>query len=362
MQDLNYKILFIGLLLLVFFGTGNFAYSQVLGKVMSTVKISVCGNNIKDSNETCDGTDLAGKTCQFFGFTHGTLTCSPACDKFITVNCYTPPTPPAGGGGGGGGGITPPPPVETKVNVLGRAFPLSKITILKDGQIAVTTISGPDAIFSASISGLTQGNYVFSVYAEDELNYRSSTFNFPLYITSGVTTNISGVFISPSIATDRDKVRQGDSITFFGYTSPNSEISITVNSEEQVFLSTRADNSGVYLYNFNTAPLTTGQHSAKARAGLGGELTPYSQSVGFLVQDPKIADEDGDRPIIPPGQLKKADLNNDGKVDLVDFSIAAFWYKRPLTENFKKTEKEKLNGDGQVDLVDFSIMAYHWTG
>jgi hypothetical protein len=49
-------------------------------------------------------------------------------------------------------------------------------------------------------------------------------------------------------------------------------------------------------------------------------------------------------------------------VDLVDFSIAAYWYKQPLSDAFKKIEKAELNGDGKVDLVDFSIMAYYWTG
>jgi len=60
--------------------------------------------------------------------------------------------------------------------------------------------------------------------------------------------------------------------------------------------------------------------------------------------------------------LPKADLNDDCRVNLVDFSIAAYWYKRPLSDSFKVLEKEKLSADGKVDLVDFSIMAYYWTG
>jgi len=59
---------------------------------------------------------------------------------------------------------------------------------------------------------------------------------------------------------------------------------------------------------------------------------------------------------------EKADLNGDNKVNLVDFSIAAFWYKRTLSADFVTIEKSKLNGDGKVTLVDFSIMAYYWTG
>ena len=58
----------------------------------------------------------------------------------------------------------------------------------------------------------------------------------------------------------------------------------------------------------------------------------------------------------------KGDLNKDGKVNLVDFSIAAFWYKRSTSDAFKPIEIERLNGDGKVDLTDLSIMAYYWTG
>ena len=53
----------------------------------------------------------------------------------------------------------------------------------------------------------------------------------------------------------------------------------------------------------------------------------------------------------------KGDTNGDNKVNLVDFSVAAYWYKRsspPVSAD--------LSGDGKVDLVDFSIMAFNWTG
>jgi hypothetical protein len=58
----------------------------------------------------------------------------------------------------------------------------------------------------------------------------------------------------------------------------------------------------------------------------------------------------------------KGDVNSDCKVNLVDFSITAYWYKRDLSAAFTAIELAKLNGDGKVTLADFSIMAYYWTG
>jgi len=56
----------------------------------------------------------------------------------------------------------------------------------------------------------------------------------------------------------------------------------------------------------------------------------------------------------------KADINHDGKVNIVDFSILAYWYKRPLTADALKQCIDQ-NSDGKVTLADFSILAYYWT-
>src|SRR3989344_2063911 len=85
---------------------------------------------------------------------------------FPTVATTTPapspsPTPtPSGGGGGGGGGVST---IETKVIFRGMAYPASKITLLKDGQVAVVNPAGPDAKFDISLSGLSGGTYVFGI-------------------------------------------------------------------------------------------------------------------------------------------------------------------------------------------------------
>ena len=46
-----------------------------------------CGNNVAEDCELCDGSDLAGATCESQGFLSGTLGCSAACDGFDTSGC-----------------------------------------------------------------------------------------------------------------------------------------------------------------------------------------------------------------------------------------------------------------------------------
>ncbi|MBU1036895.1 hypothetical protein KKF32_02575, partial [Patescibacteria group bacterium] len=271
----------------------------------------------------------------------------PGCSSASDNDEYNAPG--GGGGGGGGGGI----PTPTTVNLSGQAYPLSNVTVLKDGQIAVVTIAGPDANFNISLSNLSEGNYIFSVFSEDNYGRRSSLFSFSVYVTSGATTQISGIFLSPTIAVNRNEIKKGEDIAIFGQSIPDGIITIAVNSEEEYFVTTPADESGVYLYNFDTTPLAYGQHLTKSKARRENEVSNYGRVVTFKVGTETKGTGIG---------ILKGDLNDDGRVNLIDFSIAAFWYKRILSETFSLKEAERLSNDGKVDLVDFSIMAYYWTG
>jgi hypothetical protein len=59
---------------------------------------------------------------------------------------------------------------------------------------------------------------------------------------------------------------------------------------------------------------------------------------------------------------QKGDVNGDCRVNLVDFSITAYWYKRSVSTEFMGIEALQLSDDGLINLVDFSILAYYWTG
>jgi len=253
--------------------------------------------------------------------------------------------------GGGGGSVS----TQTGVIFSGRAYPLSKVSILKDGQLVINTIAGPDSNFSVALNGLSSGDYNFSVYGTDKNGLRSSAFTFKIFITSGVTTQISGIFISPTISVDKSEVKRGDNITIFGQSTSNSQIVISVNSPQEFFKNTSSDENGVYLHSFDTSVLEQGQHSTKSKALKNTEISSFGDAVNFIVGTKNVL-ADNTKKII------KCDLNEDGRCNLIDFSITAFWYKRPLNSSFILKEKKYLSGDGKIDLVDFSIMAFYWTG
>jgi len=274
----------------------------------------------------------------------------------------TPASSGGGGGGGGGGGDTDEGEDEDEdggatVILSGRAYPGSTITVLKDAQIAVTTVAGPDAKFTVSLTNLSGGQYTFSVYGTDKNANRSAPFSFPTYVTPDTTTTIGGIFLSPTISIDKSEVKRGDTLVIFGQSAANASVTIVVNSENEIFASALSDAQGVYLYNLDTSPLEYGGHKTKSKGAVAGEISPFGQQVGFIVGTKNVL-----IPVLSTRCPTRGDVNGDCKVNLIDFSIVAYWYKRTLTGTFIDIEKTMLNADGKVDLVDFSIMAYYWTG
>lgn len=294
-----------------------------------------CGNGEVEAGEQCDLSDLNGQTCQGLDYAGGTLSCYANC-TFNTSNCT------AGGGGGGGGGWLPPPP-ETKVIFQGKAYPNASVNVLKDGQPVVIVPADPQADFNVQLTDLTAGTYTFGIWAEDKDGRRSITFNFTITITSGTITTVSNIFLSPTIALSKESLEQGEILDIYGQTVPQGSISIYVYSEE-IIKEAKADGIGLWTYPLDTAILAEGSHTTKVKSTLENLISTFSQTLSFYLGEGA------------PGVICwHADLNGDGRVNLVDFSILLYWWGRA-------NDCADQNNNGVVDLADFSIMMYYWTG
>ncbi len=302
---------------------------------------------------------------------HATIHVTTSSNVFITAQVggtpATPPgggttTPPAGGGGGGGGGAggsssssssttTATNGMPTTVNFSGMGYPSSKVVILQDGATVITTTADPNANFSASLTGLVQGNYTFSVYTTDQDGHHSVSFSFPVYVTTGAAVNIGGIILAPTIDVDKAEVKRGDNEAIFGFAVPNSKVNISVHSDSEHLVSTTAGPTGAYLYNFDTTPLEYGGHNAQSRSLMDDKVSAQTDPVPFVVSTENKAKPTGCAASV-------GDINCDNKVNLVDFSVMAFWYKKGGTP----PANVDLNNDGKINIVDFSILAYHWTG
>jgi hypothetical protein len=174
-------------------------------------------------------------------------------------------------------------------------------------------------------------------------------------VTDGAMTSVSGVFIAPTIDLDKSAVKHGDPIAVFGKTAPRTPVTIVVHSDGELVEQVASEADGTYLRYVGTAPLAFGDHTAQAYAGTSAGLSPLGSTLGFTVGTENVPRAGS---AVPAGGCRTADVNCDRHVDLVDYSVLAYWYQRAGT----LPDGVDLNGDDVVTLTDFSILAYYWTG
>jgi|GEM_PF-4377074 len=67
--------------------SANYNISEIRNFTISAALI-VCGNNIQEAGEDCDGLDLAGEDCDSLGYRSGALTCTASC-TFNRTQCVS---------------------------------------------------------------------------------------------------------------------------------------------------------------------------------------------------------------------------------------------------------------------------------
>ena len=236
----------------------------------------------------------------------------------------------------------------------GISYPGSTISLLKNGIVLAEIPANPNGTFELRVRNLNPGTYSFGIRAKDSSGLTSKLLVFPIYVSSAVATIVDGIFIPPTITSDKIEVKKGDPVTFSGTSVPSTEVRLSLSLRSEIIKKAKAGANGSWIYTIDSSELDLGDNLAKARALTLNDISPYSDTLLFRVGDinrlrPKIADL--------TGYKKRCDLNDDGRVNLLDFSIMAFWYKR-LTF----PPKVDLNSDKNVNLTDLSILAYCWTG
>ena len=356
--------------------------------VTTTLNISICGDAIVNPGETCDdglfndggyGSSSAQRhcntTCSGYGpycgdsifqayysegcddgALNGTVDdlCSISCTQVsppvsTTTPSTTPPTT-SGGGGGGGGSFAGNIPVraQTRVSLQGKAYPGSTVNILKDGQVIGQAQADLNADFSYDMSSVTPGPTTFGFWSTDSKGVRSITFTTTFQVTQNAVTTVSNVFLPPTLSLAEKKVNLGDIINSLGMTAPGAKVSLFVDKEPEARAVSTSTSDGSWSSALPTGDLANEAfHAVKAmfeQFGAGAQAkSGYSQAVSFYV---------GARDVKLPGT---ADLNNDGKVNLVDFSILLYhWGTDHAIAD--------LNTDTRVNLTDFSILLFNWTG
>jgi cysteine-rich repeat protein len=370
---LSFAIVYLSFLFMMagYVSSSNLASAQFTAS--TTINLSVCGNTIVDAGEECDppGTGvysqtIAGRQCDAecnFGPYCGDgilqTQFGEECDDgnnesgdFCSATCQIEPAGSGGGGssGGnsGGGGGSNEELGDTQINVRGRGYPSRTINFLIDTEQvgSVTADNDGDFEFAAEAS---PGTATLGIWSTDTANTRSVTLNNTFDVTQGAITNINGVVLPPTIRVPSQNVDPGAVIAVEGQAVPDAIIELHVDNSSPVF-ETTSDSNGQWEFSLDTAQLTIAEHTLRARSVTGNP--PLTTESSFSTSLQLFVGVEG-QPSTP------SDLNRDGFVNLIDFSILIFWWQ---TSGGDSDPPADINGNGTVSLEDFSILLFNWTG
>lgn len=251
--------------------------------------------------------------------------------------------PPTNGGG------TVLPPMKSGVGFSGYAYPGAEVVLLKNMMEIERVFADSSAFFSISVAEPYNSTSIYTLYADDASKERSLLLNYPLVVSSGTFTQVSGIVFALTITTDKINAQKDDSLIIEGYGRPQREITVMIRESGIVkkIYQTMTNVQGKYSFVISLSSFPPARYSVSAQ--YTGD-TRISKIISFTMGEETLSRELNSLGI--PG-----DCSLDRRVNLVDFSILAFWYGRENPPSCIDTNK-----DGIINLVDFSILAYYWTG
>jgi cysteine-rich repeat protein len=340
----------------------------------SSLEISICGNSIVDADEDCDvpsetgvySQTIAGRQCNascLFGpyCGDGILQTGfgEACDDgnnndgdFCSAICIVEPAGSGGGGssggGSGGGGGSDTELGDTQISIRGQAYPGRRVNFLLDAVTVGSVLSDNDGDFQFSVEA-EPGTATLGIWTTDRNDNRSITINNTFDVTLGAITNLTGIIVPPTISVVDQTVDSGDVIIVSGQASAGATVELHIDNSSRIEVVT-ANIDGEWSYELNTATLSTAEHTMRARTVVGRSSLITESSFSATLQ--LFVGVDG-------SVSQPSDLNRDGFINLIDFSILIFWWQ---TNGGDSDPPADINQNGNVGLEDFSILLFNWTG
>lgn len=340
----------------------------------TTLTLSICGNELVDAGEDCDVLGETGVYSQTIAGRQCTAQCQygPYCGDGILQTVYGEECDdgnndsgdfcsalctiePAGSGGGGssgggssGGGGQAVNLGDTTINVIGRAYPSRTINFLLD-TVSIGSVRSDSSGDFEFASEASPGTATLGIWTTDSAGNRSITLNNTFDVTQGAITNLNGIVLPPTIEVADQNVDPGAIVNVSGQSVPNATVELHID-DNGVAETVTAAGDGNWLVALDTAQIQIAEHTLRARTVLG--TPPLTTRSSFSTSLQLFVGVDGQA-------TQPSDLNRDGLINLIDFSILIFWWQ---TTGGDSSPSADINANGRVGLEDFSILLFNWTG
>lgn len=227
---------------------------------------------------------------------------------------------------------------ENKETLHGKTFPYAEVVLYSGGVILEGEIADENGDFVIEYFHDRYRDISVKAFLDDD------TSTSMVEVSEGQMTYLPPLIESLSVNLDSGVVLDGMAIP-----DTSVEVKYLVDGLDLVSEVINVGLDGTYLFE--------------------GTFLPDAQDGYWVVlpADEMAGEEGAIYYSVPKGDFDSGcflmgDVNDDCRVNLSDYSIAAFWYKKTLSTHFLNIEAVKLSNDAEVNLSDFSIMAYFWTG
>jgi len=244
--------------------------------------------------------------------------------------------------GGGGAPYIPP----TSIRFSGQAYPNGKVLLIKNKNIIAEVLASNLGDFSVTFEEQIDRNVVYSLYAVDSAGVQSVILNYQVYLSTGYLTHLSGVLFPPTITLDRYSAYIGDDLSSFGFALPERALELKIEGKDTKTFNVISNKGGVYNIAVPLLNFKSGQYKIYTKykeQALTSKVLPFE-----LLAEEKVPEVKSKIP---------GDCNFDDRINLKDFSILSFWYKKKNPPACLDVNHDKI-----INLIDFSIYAYYWTG
>jgi hypothetical protein len=231
-----------------------------------------CNNELVDNGEQCDGNNLGGSSCQSLGFSGGNLSCTSVC-TFLTNQCLLNTGSSQSSGGGGRNVRNDNILAKANIVVTGVAVPLSRITLLIDGVTVSTSFANAEGKFQITVSGVLDGTYTVQIISFSLGGIIDKSQVFLVESRDGLSVKISDVILTPPFK-EQDEIE--------------------IDTEEA-----KIPGCPINIYGGQECSLSKVDFVLMRLAFLRGNIQDYKESYDF---------------------------NNDGSINLTDFSILAYYW------------------------------------
>ncbi len=238
-------------------------------------------------------------------------------------------------------------PPYASVRLSGYSAPGTFITITENGTVIGTDTAGIAGLFSKYLTGIAPGLHTFTVFGVDQSSLTTSLMDITATTPIYQETSITDLLLSPTIQLSASSINQGDPLISYGSSIINGNLSIFTEPHMRTYYAT-ASATGIWDYTLtNSNEYIPGDyHMYSLVQNSIGSQSNFSNALQFTV----VSQQGGSNPTC---DISEGDLNCDGSINLLDFSILMYYWgsTNPVSD---------IDVDGVVNLVDFSIMMYFW--